>query len=164
EALKNEQLEQLEALTKHAKHSLSAERRAAVLKTARSEKSIVVSITEFDRDPWALNVLNGTIDLRTGELRQHNRADLITRLAPGEYGPATPSGVWITFLERTIPDETVRAYAQRLAGYTLTGVANEKVAVIIYGPKNSGKGTFQDALACMLGDYAIACSIDLLEK
>src|SRR5262249_17956796 len=50
EALKNEQLEQLEALTKHAKHSLSAERRAAVLKTARSEKSIVVSITEFDRD------------------------------------------------------------------------------------------------------------------
>jgi len=39
------------------------------------------SITEFDREPWLLNVKNGTLDLRTGCLRQFDAADHLTRLA-----------------------------------------------------------------------------------
>jgi putative DNA primase/helicase len=34
------------------------------------------SANDFDRDPWALNTENGTVDLRTGALRPHRPEDL----------------------------------------------------------------------------------------
>jgi len=34
----------------------------------------------LDVDPYLLNFLNGAVDLRTGELRPHDRADPITKL------------------------------------------------------------------------------------
>jgi putative DNA primase/helicase len=48
---------------------------------ARHEPGIPVTMADLDRDPWALNVTNGTIDLRTGELRPHcpNRSHNATR-------------------------------------------------------------------------------------
>ena len=49
---------------------------------ARSEPGIPILPTEFDQDPLLLNVQNGTIDLRTGELRPHRRSDLISKLIP----------------------------------------------------------------------------------
>ena len=42
---------------------------------------------DFDRDGWLLNCLNGTLDLRSGELRPHDPADLISKLAPVAYDP-----------------------------------------------------------------------------
>jgi hypothetical protein len=38
-----------------------------------------------DRDPWLLNVTNGTVNLRTGEFREHRLEDLITKFASVDY-------------------------------------------------------------------------------
>ncbi len=40
---------------------------------------------ELDRDKWLLNCQNGTVNLKTGELQLHNRADFITKIASVRY-------------------------------------------------------------------------------
>ena len=44
-----------------------------------AECEIYVRPAELDTDPFALNFLNGTVDLRTGEMREHRRSDFITK-------------------------------------------------------------------------------------
>jgi putative DNA primase/helicase len=153
-----------EALVEHALQSQAAPRIKAMIDLARSEPGVAVSPDELDADPWALNVLNGTVDLRTGELRCHRREDLITKIASVEYRADARSDLWNRFLERTIPDGELRRYAQKIAGYTLAGAANEDVFFIVYGPPRTGKGTFQDALASCLRDYAVTAELDLLAE
>src|SRR5215210_3135919 len=59
------------ALIKHAMKCEAINRLKAMVELARTEEGIPVSMDTLDRDPWALNVLNGTLDLRTGDLRPH---------------------------------------------------------------------------------------------
>src|SRR5215217_3304465 len=79
------------ALVKFARLSERKQVIANVLHLARSESGIPIRPSEFDANPWLLNCKNGTIDLRTGELRKHRRSDLITKLAPVEYDPGNPA-------------------------------------------------------------------------
>ena len=44
----------------------------AMLDLARSAPGIPVLAEDLDADPWLLNVANGTVDLRTGDLRPHD--------------------------------------------------------------------------------------------
>src|SRR5947209_18897785 len=67
--------------------SESAPRQHAMISLAQSEPGIPVLPQDMDRDPWLLNVQNGTLDLRTGALRLHRQADLITTLAPVDDDP-----------------------------------------------------------------------------
>ena len=39
-----------------------------MVRLARTEPGVFVAQKKLDADPWLLNVMNGTIDLRTGEL------------------------------------------------------------------------------------------------
>lgn len=71
--------------------SQQANRLDAMLRLAQSEPGLVVLPEQFDADPWALNVENGTVDLRTGVLRPHRREDLLTCLAPVEYHQDAPA-------------------------------------------------------------------------
>ena len=54
----------------------------------------------LDRDPWLLNVGNGTLNLKTGKLQPHSRGDLITRLIPIDYDEGAACPLWMSFLER----------------------------------------------------------------
>jgi hypothetical protein len=92
------ELGEAEAVKKHAKKSESTARLQAMLVSAQSEPGVPVNPDDLDTDPWLLNVQNGTIDLRTGELRLHRREDLITKLAPVEYDRAADCPVWKGFL------------------------------------------------------------------
>jgi len=88
-----------EALVNFAMRSEQSGRLAAMISLAASEEGIPILPKELDRDPWLLNVANGTIDLRTGELRPHNRNDLITKLIPIEYDPMAKCQRWEQFLD-----------------------------------------------------------------
>ena len=57
----------------------------AVQQVVHAERGIPVLVHELDADPWALNVANGTLNLKTGELREHDQKDLCTKLAPAAY-------------------------------------------------------------------------------
>jgi len=126
----------------------------AALWAARSDPRLIVRLADLDADPWVLNVANGTLNLKTGRLRRHDPADLITKLAPAEYRPDADQREWLRFLERVIPDPAVRAFLQRAAGYSLTGLATEEVLFFVCGPTAGGKSSFIAAVGGALGDYA----------
>jgi len=143
------------ALIRWAFSSESIARLKALTNLARSEPGIPVLPGEFDGDPWLLNVRNGTIDLRSGELGPHRREDLITRLAPVEYHPGAASPLWDRFLDETTgADRALQSYLQRAVGYTLTGKTDLEHLFFVHGPTRTGKSTFLEALKSVLGDYA----------
>ncbi len=127
---------------------------SGLLDLARSDPRVRVDVAELDRDPYALNAKNGTIDLRTGTLRPHERADLITKVAPVDFDPNAKAPRFDTFLEEVLPDAEVRAFVQRWAGYAATGVIRDHVLPVWFGSGANGKSTLAEVLKAVLGDYA----------
>lgn len=151
------------ALAKWAVASESVNRLGAMIKLAGTEPGIPVTVDDLDADPWLLNVRNGTLDLRTGELREHLHKDHITKLAPVEYHPDAEAPVWEAFLAKALPNAEVRTFVQRLVGYSLTGVTTEKILPMLLGEGDTGKTTFIEAVMDMLGgDYAGPAAPELL--
>jgi putative DNA primase/helicase len=137
-----------------AKYSASVRGLKAMVETASSEEALVAEPSQFDSDPWLLNVQNGMIDLRTGELIPHDPDKFITRLLPVEYDPNATFDRWDTFLMEKVPDKDLRDYLQRAAGYTLTGDVSEEKMFFLYGDTASGKSTLLEAIQAVLGPYA----------
>lgn len=151
-------------LVKWAAKSESAGARSAMLKLAASEPGMSVGANAWDSDPMSLNVDNGVLDLRTGELRPHSSADLFTKLAPTRYVAGAEAPRFMRFLAEALPDPELRDFLQRLCGYALTGEVREHVLPIFYGSGGNGKGTLVETLSAVLGDYARAVPAELLMK
>ena len=149
-------------LGKWASSSLSESKLRSMISLAQSEPGIPALPEEMDASPDLLNVLNGTIDLRSGELREHRREDLLTKLARVEYDPEARAPVWSAFLERVLPAEDLRSFVRRAAGYSATGDTSEQCLFINHGVGANGKSTFHEAVAAALGDYAMRAPTDML--
>jgi putative DNA primase/helicase len=162
EASNAEHADARKSLADHAKRSESKGRIEAMIALAASEPGIPVTPEELDADAWLLNADNGTVDLRTGELRPHNREDLLTKLAPVEYDPDAKATSWEVFLERVLPGEELRGFVQRGVGYSATGDTSEQCMFINHGAGANGKSTFQETLAAALGDYAMRTPTEML--
>jgi putative DNA primase/helicase len=143
------------ALAEHALRSQKVDRLRGMIDLAQSDPAVALVPADFDADPWLLNVSNGTLDLRTGQLREHRRGDLITKLAPVTYDPAATSDIWTRFLADAMQGNAeLIAFLQRCVGYSLTGTTGEEVLFFLLGPEASGKSTFAEALKASCGDYA----------
>lgn len=146
----------LQELTEWAKASERRERIGALLALAANEEVVAIDHTALDADPWLLNCTNGTLDLRTGELRPHDPADLLTKSTNIEYPiePGEDTPIWDEFLESTFlaNGELIR-FLQRMIGYAAAGVIQEHVLAILWGTGSNGKSTFLNAILDSLGDY-----------
>lgn len=148
------------AMNAHANGSESLSRRNAMIGTLKNRRT--VSPSELDTDDYLLNVNNGTIDLRTGNLKQHDRQDLITKLAPVDFDPKAKAPLWGSVNRRVLPDVNVRDYVQRSLGCALTGDASEHALFMPTGTGRNGKNTILDATMDVMGDYAATTAPDLL--
>ena len=118
---------------------------------------------QLDSDPWLLNVLNGTIDLRNGELRPHSQEDFITRIAPVEFDADATCPNWERFMFSIFDTEEMVEYVQRLCGYWSTGVVREQSLPILWGIGSNGKTTFLNAIMEILGTgYCMKAPADFL--
>lgn len=147
-----------QALAADVKASMTATGSAGVLSLA-SRKLFAANM---DTDPWKLNCANGTLDLHTLQLRPHDPADNITKVTTAAYDPHADSETFRTFLESSLPDESVRKFLQRYAGLSLIGRVLEHVLVIATGSGRNGKGVLARAISTALGDYAITASNSML--
>lgn len=134
-----------------------------------ARKMLTVEPDVLDRDPWALNCSNGTVDLRTGTLRRHDPADYITRLVPIRYDPGARCDTWdrvIAEIAREdghgVNERPLVAFLQRWFGYCLTAHTHEQCFVVHWGDGSNGKSTLLDLMAETMGDYAGTAAPGLL--
>lgn len=133
----------------------------SMLKLAAAD--VPVAVSELDSNKWLLNCPNGTLDLRTGQLKPHRREDHITKLCPTNFKPDASSYHWDRFLETVFGDDLTIRFLQRLAGYFLTGEVSEQILAVFHGAGSNGKSTLLNALQGTLGaDYTSAAPPSLL--
>lgn len=141
--------------------SQSARGLANMLDVARSETRVAARQRDLDGEPWLLCVANGTIDLRTGKLRPHDRADRLTKMCPVVYDPDARSDIWEGFLRQaTGGDEAIAGFLQRAVGYSLTGSTREEKLFFVHGPPAAGKSTFLESVKATIGDHATTSDFD----
>jgi putative DNA primase/helicase len=141
-----------------AKHALKSEAEArinAAVSLAEKHDGVPIHITDFDRDPWLLNCLNGTLELKAaGGLREHRRGDLLSKRTNVAYDPTAQCPTWLAYLEKVMNgNQNVITFLQRAIGYSLTALTAEQVFFILYGNGSNGKTTFLEVLRALLGAY-----------
>lgn len=147
-------------LSKHALAAQSRDRLSAMVYLAQDRRAVHPSA--LNTDPWALNCNNGTVDLRTGVLRPHDRADLITHVCPVDYEPAAGCPRWEAFMAEVLPDPAVRVFVQRWLGHSGTGDVREQYLPFFWGDGNNGKSVLLDTVSAVYGSYASEAPPDLL--
>lgn len=162
EAATSDHEESRRGLLAHSLASEKASRLTAMVTLAQSEAGVPVRAEDLDADPWLLNVRNGLLNLRTGQLEPARRDALCTKLSPVVYDPAATCPLFDAFLERVQPDPQVRACLLRVLGYSLTGVIREHILPIHHGTGRNGKGTLRDAVLYVMGDYGTEVPVSLL--
>jgi putative DNA primase/helicase len=113
------------------------------------------TVDDLDKNPWLLNVENGTVDLNTGEFLPHRKEDMITKLAKVRYDKDAGCPMWKQFV-REITDykADLIAFLQTAAGWPVSGDTSEQSMFILYGTGANGKSTFLNVIQNILGDYA----------
>ncbi len=133
----------------------------ATIKISRATGQIPTSHRQFDKQNWLFNTENGTIDLKSGELRDYDREQLLTAISPVEYDPDAKCPAWESALSLIFPkdlkdptrggDPEMIAYVQRLMGYCMTGVIHGNMLPIFWGDGGNGKGVFLDTVRDVMG-------------
>lgn len=144
-----------------AEQSCSATRVDAMLKMAQPYLSKCVE--DLDRAPLLFNCLNGTVDLRTGQLRPHSRADMLTQLADVAFNPEAEAPRFNQFVNEIFDSNHEQAeFAQKAFGYALTGETKEQVMFVLHGTGANGKGTLVELIASIMGEYSKTAQADSL--
>jgi putative DNA primase/helicase len=125
-----------------------------ILTEAAALQTFSIEVGDLDADPYLLNCANGTLDLRTMELRDHDPTDLITKLTRAAHISCAIDTTWSAFLQKVLPDNNICDYLRRVIGLALLGIVIEHNLVILTGPGRNGKGTFYKAVNFALDDYA----------
>ena len=152
-------------LLKHAKRSESEKSLNAMIKLAQSEPGIPIMADQLDADPWLINLINGTFNLKTMEFREHHQEDLITKIAGVEYKPETKCNLWESALTQVMDDkQELVDFIQRWCGYVLTGDVSEQALAFWYGVGANMKSTAAETIMSVLGDYAQQAPAVLITK
>jgi DNA polymerase-1 len=144
-----------------ARKTESSERLRAMIWMTQSARHVLHD--SLDQHPWLLNVENGTLDLRTGQLLFHNPDHLLTKQACVSYDPTASCPNWHATLDRIMgEDPEMIGFLQRSFGYALTGNVSEQLFWIFWGSGSNGKSTITNTFLEMLNDYAIKATQELV--
>lgn len=121
-----------------------------------AKNSMIIEITDFDKDPYLLNCKNGVFDLKTLKFRQATAEDYFTRVLDSAYLPEKlipRCKRWYTFIDEiTSHDKEKANYLQKALGYSLLGDNTKECMFVAYGAKTrNGKGTLFNTIARVLG-------------
>lgn len=110
---------------------------------------------QLDANPWLFNTVNGTIDLRTGDMEKHDPRDLLTQISHVVADRKATCPTFKAFIKRiTNNDKKLMRYIRKCVGYSLTGETKEQVFFFCHGQSGSnGKSTLINLIRDMLGDY-----------
>lgn len=157
-----------DALHKLADESLDADTASIIrasanrlLSTREIDKFLIemaaisaVDIEEFNHNDSALVVNNGVVNLKTGELTDHDPDLLATQRVNFDYDPDAKCDRWRLFLREVFPADPdgMAEYMQRLVGYSITGETSEQCFGILWGSGANGKSVFTNTLSYVFED------------
>ncbi|MDG5467276.1 phage/plasmid primase, P4 family [Deltaproteobacteria bacterium IMCC39524] len=161
EARNHKDLVRCKELSDWASKSLSSYRISSLLTMA--EPLMPICMSDLDSHQWLLNVQNGVIDLRTGELLPHNKDLWLSNILPASYQPQSQCPQWLKFLNEIMGgNKELIKYLQKAIGYALTGSTSEQCMFILFGGGANGKSTFLKTVLYLLGDYGANMQADSL--
>ena len=116
-----------------------------------------------ERQPGLLNLDTGTLNLGTGALTPHNRADGITHVLPIRWNPqAWCPRFWGLVCQVAGNDADTAYYLLKCLGYSLLGDNREQKVFFISGPSGSGKSVLLHVVSEVLGQLAHRSGADLI--
>lgn len=128
---------------------------------SKSDPLFAVTAEIWDRDPFLLGTPEGTVDLRTGELRRALTDDNITKLTAFAPADSNDCPRWIQFLHEACGGDVERVrFLHQMFGYSLTGDTREHALFFIHGPGGNGKSVFLNVMNSILGEYAVTAAMD----
>ncbi|MGB8022446.1 MAG: phage/plasmid primase, P4 family, partial [Candidatus Nanopelagicales bacterium] len=132
-----------------------------LLEGARTDVELLTDAAAMDSHPGLLNVLNGVVDLRTGGLRPHDPALLLTKVARADYRPDAEHPDWTKALG-ALPADALD-WVQVHLGSAATGETDRTGPVVFHrGDGGNGKTALLGTVKASLGDYGVLISDKLL--
>lgn len=108
---------------------------------------------DLDAHSDLLNVGNGVVNLRTGELKPHDRSYMFTKITETEYVKGAVHPDWFIALTALGQEQQ---YLQVFLGQAITGEMNpDDRLLIMKGGGANGKSTVLDAVSAALGGFAV---------
>ena len=155
EAIKKSEPDEKKRYFSWALKSESAFGISNMLKIARALPTIRTYSKNLNQDIYLLNCNDGTIDLRTGKLQEHNPDDMITELAPVDFDLDARCPMWENCLDTWMDANLEKIqYLQQFMGMCLTGDNTSRVFPVFYGEGMNGKSKFLDTISEIMGSYA----------
>ncbi len=149
-------------ITKHAAASESNRAVRAMLDRAKSELPALPD--EFNKHLYLLNCNNGTLDLRTGELRPHSPYDMLTRCLKTDYNPLAVCSKWEDFTQGIFAyNRALIRFMKEALGMSLCGDTSEQCLFICYGSGSNGKTTMLETVRIIMEDYGLAANIETFQ-
>lgn len=143
-------------MEEHGYQSLAATR---LRETVRQLQACLATTEDtFDTHLDLLNVQNGVVNIRTGELGVHDPALRMTKVASVDYDPEARSDAWDQVLAAIQAPELDRLRS-RIADTVAGGPLDD--VTLIHGPGESGKSTFVQGIRTALGSYALVTGGDV---
>lgn len=148
-----------DALLSRARQLRADKRRTACLKFAHTtDNPLAIKGEEFDAKPMLFPCRNGVIDLETGRLKPGRPSDYLSLsstdvdfLGIDEHAPLWEKSL----LEIFSGNDELVAYLQRLFGYAMTGLVNEKVFPVLYGRTGwNGRSLIIETISHVMGELA----------
>lgn len=121
------------------------------------------SAGSFDQEKDLLNVNNGVVDLRTGDLLPHDRKHRMTKITDADYEPGATHPDWDSVLASLEPE--VMDWMQVRFGQAATGWAtSDDVLPVGVGGGSNGKSTLLAGIFAALGEHVTLVPDKLLRS
>lgn len=154
--------EQRKNLMANVRKVMSSAGKTSMIKEAQHLKGIPVTNQDFDIEPYHLNTKSGVIDLRTGDIIEHNKALMLSRYTDIEIDKSEPK-LFLKFLNEIFRNNVeLIEYVQRLLGYAMTSYTKEQAMFIFLGDGANGKSLLLETYSKIMGSYATTSAVDIL--
>ena len=148
-------------LTHWALQSQKHQKIMSMISMSAKHPEMVTHLRDFDTNPLVLNCLNGTVDLKTGELSSPSSSFLVMKQVSYAFKRHAKCPIFTNFLHEIFNgDRELIRWLQRAIGYTVTGQTSEQAIFIGYGTGANGKSTLFETILDILGDYGRAAEFD----
>lgn len=153
-----------EEIAKAYRSFMGTGRLGAILKALSATDGVLAEASALDAHPDLLNTPSGVVDLRTGELRPHDRKLLMTKVTRAKFVPGATHSDWE--MAKTALSPEVAAYLQLRFGQALFGrIPPSDDAVFLMGGGSNGKTSWSsEGLMQAFGDYAALMQAGLIGK